>query len=60
MLQDEILDKLHEIREAHAKSFNYDLDAMFEDWQKKQAEGERKVVNLSPKHDQPNPALKTN
>lgn len=34
MLQDEILDKLHEIREAHAKSFNYDLDAMFADWQK--------------------------
>ncbi|MFH7243524.1 MAG: hypothetical protein ACHWZW_11800 [Spirulina sp.] len=49
MMQDEILDKIHEIREEHAKSFNYDLDAMFADWQKKQAEGGREVVCLSPK-----------
>lgn len=49
MLQDEILDEIHKIREEHAKSFNYDLDAMFADWQKKQAETKRKVVNLSAK-----------
>ncbi len=47
MLQDEILDEIHKIREEHAKSFNYDLDAMFADWQKKQSESGRKVVNLS-------------
>lgn len=47
MLQDEILDEIHKIREEHAKSFNYDLDAMFADWQKKQAASGRKVVNLS-------------
>jgi len=47
MLQDEILNEIHRMREEHAKSFNYDLDAMFLDWQKKQAEGGRKVVNLS-------------
>lgn len=47
MLQDEILDEIHKIREEHAKSFNYDLDAMFADWQKKQTESDREVVNLS-------------
>lgn len=47
MWQDEILDEIHKIREEHAKSFNYDLDAMFADWQKKQAESGREVVNLS-------------
>ncbi|MBO3462296.1 hypothetical protein G7B40_003500 [Aetokthonos hydrillicola Thurmond2011] len=46
MWQDEILDEIHHFREEHAKSFNYDLDAMFEDWQKKQAEGGREIVNL--------------
>ena len=49
MLEDEILDEIHKIREEHAKSFNYDLDAMFADWQKKQAESGREVVNLSAK-----------
>ena len=49
MFQDEILDEIHKIREEHAKSFNYDLDAMFADWQKKQAESGREVVNLSVK-----------
>jgi hypothetical protein len=49
MWQDEILDEIHKIREEHAKSFNYDLDAMFTDWQKKESEGGRKVVSLPPK-----------
>jgi hypothetical protein len=49
MWQDEILDEIHKIREEHAKSFNYDLDAMFADWQKRQAEGGREVVSLPPK-----------
>lgn len=49
MLQNEILDEIHKIREEHAKSFNYDLDAMFADWQKKQVEGGREVVDLSAK-----------
>ncbi|KJH71302.1 hypothetical protein [Aliterella atlantica] len=47
MLQNEILDEIHKIREKHAESFNYDLDAMFADWQKRQAESGREVVNLS-------------
>lgn len=50
MWQDEVLNEIHKIREEHAKSFNYDLDAMFADWQKKQSESGREVVNLSTKH----------
>ena len=49
MLQDEILDEIRQFREEHAKSFNYDLDAMFADWQKRQAEDGKQVVSLSPK-----------
>lgn len=49
MWQDEILEEIHQIREEHAKSFNYDLNAMFADWQKKQAASGRQVVTLSPK-----------
>ena len=50
MLDNEILDEIRKIREEHAKSFNYDLNAMLADWQKQEAESVkqgRKVVNLS-------------
>ncbi len=49
MLQDEIVEEIHRIREEYAKSFNYDFDAIFADLQKQQAEGGREVVKLSPK-----------
>jgi hypothetical protein len=49
MLHNEILDEIYKIREEHAKSFNYDLDAMFADWHKKEAEGGREIVDLSAK-----------
>jgi len=49
MLPDEIVEEIHKIREEYAKSFNYDLDAIFADLQKKQAESGREVVKLSPK-----------
>ncbi len=49
MWQDEILDEIHKFREEHAKSFNYDLDAMFVDWQKRQAESGRQLVSLPQK-----------
>jgi hypothetical protein len=38
-----------QFREEHAKSFNYDLDAMFADWQQRQGESGRKVVSFSRK-----------
>lgn len=49
MLTDEIVEEIHKIRQEYAKSFNYDLDAIFADLQKKQAESGREVVKLSPK-----------
>ncbi len=47
MCKDEIVEKIHEVRENYAKSFNYDLNAIFEDLRKKEAESGREVVTLS-------------
>jgi hypothetical protein len=49
MWKDEIVEEIHRIREAYAKSFNYDLDAIFEDLRKKESESGREVVTLSRK-----------
>jgi hypothetical protein len=49
MWKDEIVEEIHQIREEYAKSFDYDLDAIFEDLRKKQTESGREVVNLSRK-----------
>jgi hypothetical protein len=49
MLQDEIVEEIHRIREEYAKSFNYNLDAIFADLQKQEAESGREVVKLLPK-----------
>ncbi len=49
MWTDEIVEEIHRIREKYAKSFNYDLDAIFADLRKKEAESGRQVVNLSRK-----------
>lgn len=46
MWTDEIVEEIHQIREEYAKSFNYDLDAIFADLRKKEAESGREVVNL--------------
>lgn len=49
MLPDEIVEEIHRIRDEYAKSFNYDLKAIFADLQKQQAESGREVVKLPPK-----------
>jgi hypothetical protein len=49
MWKDEIVEEIHKVREVYAESFNYDLDAIFEDLRKKEAESGRKVVSLSRK-----------
>jgi hypothetical protein len=49
MWTDEIVEEIHQIREQYAKSFNNDLDAIFADLRKKQAESGREIVNLSRK-----------
>ncbi len=47
MWKDEIVEEIHQIRDRYAKSFNYDLNAIFEDLRKKEAESGREVVTLS-------------
>lgn len=49
MWQDEIVEEIHRIREEYAKSFNHNLDAIFADLQRKQAESGREIVRLSPR-----------
>lgn len=57
MWKDEIVEEIHRIREAYAESFNYDLDAIFEDLRKKEAESGREVVDLSRRHTQSRDAV---
>ncbi|ABW25723.1 hypothetical protein AM1_0675 [Acaryochloris marina MBIC11017] len=47
MYQDEIVEEVHKIREQYACAWNNDLNAIFADLQRQQAEGGRSVVNLS-------------
>jgi hypothetical protein len=47
MWQDEILEELYQIREQHAKSLNYDMKAICEDWRIKQAQSNRQFVTLT-------------
>lgn len=49
MLQDEIVEEIHRIRQEYSRSFNHDLKAIFADLQKQQAESGRVVVSLSRK-----------
>lgn len=58
MWEDSILEGLHQVREEHAKSFNYDFKAIFADWQKRQAASGKNLVSLHPKR-QSNNTLKS-
>lgn len=46
MYKDEIVEEIHKYREEYAKSFNYDLKAMFDDLRKKQIAHGHKIVKL--------------
>ena len=50
--EDPIVEEVRAVRDAHAKKFDYDLDAIFKDLLKSQAEHELqgfKYVTLKPK-----------
>lgn len=49
MIRDPIVDEVRKAREAYAKQFNYDLDAMFDDLQRQQRESGRTTVSFPPK-----------
>ena len=46
MYKDEIVEEIHKYREEYAKSFNYDLKAIFDDLREKQIASGRKVIKL--------------
>jgi len=48
-MKDSIIDEIRAIRHAHAKSFGFDLDAIFKDLKQKEIESKRKTVSLKPK-----------
>ncbi len=46
MYRDEIVEEIHRYREEYAKSFNYDLNAIFRDLRQKQIDHAHQVVKL--------------
>ena len=47
MWKDPIIEELHQIREAHAKQFNYDMWAIYEDLKAKEIKSHWKKVTRS-------------
>jgi hypothetical protein len=44
---DPIIEEIHKIRKDFAEKFDYNVDAMFEDLRKKQADSNRKIVSFA-------------
>ncbi len=49
MTPNPILDELYRIRDEYAASFNYDLDAIFEDLRTRQTQDGRELVSFPPR-----------
>lgn len=49
MIRDPIVEEVREAREEYAKRFNYNLDAMIDDLERRQHESGRKTVSFPPK-----------
>ena len=45
LLQNDILSEISTFREEHAQAFNYDLQAICDDLQKKQSISDRKIIS---------------
>lgn len=48
MMEDTIIEELHQFREQWAAQFNYDIHALVADLRRSQQEENRQVVNLPP------------
>jgi len=53
MSRDPIVDEIRAIRDAYAKQFDYDIDAIFEDIKRQERESGRKFVTRPPKRIEP-------
>ena len=49
MWNDPIVEEVRKVRNAHARKFNYDLQAIVADLRKQQKASKRKFVTLTPK-----------
>jgi hypothetical protein len=57
MWKDEVLEEIYRIREEHAKSFNYDLQAICDDLRRNQSASGRPLISVplkSPRQPQAN------
>jgi antirestriction protein len=45
MWQNEVLEEIQKVREEHAKSFNYDLEAICADLRKQESNSERQILS---------------
>ena len=48
-MEDHIVEEVRRIREEHAAQFNYDIDAIFADYKRLEAEGKRTLVSFGPR-----------
>lgn len=55
MIKDPIVEEIRAIRDEQARRFNYDIDAIIDDIQKREQDSERPVVTLEPKAPVPRP-----
>lgn len=49
MWHDPIVEEVRAIRDAYAKQFNYDLEAIYRDLKEQEARSGREVISLPPK-----------
>jgi hypothetical protein len=49
MIDDPIVAEVRKARDEYARRFNYDLDAICDDLQQRQAQAGRKIVSFPPK-----------
>lgn len=51
--EDPIVEEVRKVRDAYAKRFNYDLDAIYRDLKAKERRSGRRVVPCPPQHEAP-------
>ena len=56
-MNDPIVDEVRRVRDAHAATFNYDLDAIFRDIKEQEKMSGLKFVSYPPRRTMPNEAL---
>jgi hypothetical protein len=53
-MNDPIVDEVRRVRDAHAATFNYDLDAIFQDVKEQEKKSGLKFVSYPPRRTEPN------